>query len=129
MNNEKCTICLEDLKDNIIKLECDHSFHQLCIDESLSHSNNKCPLCRNVIIESDDDQDERDRMLDNLSTFHNRCYHTIDDISIIPYASFHYHHDHQVMRFHPLRDAYLIYDTLECLMRWDHMPIGSNISL
>lgn len=44
---EECSICLEDLEDNIMLLQCQHKFHNKCIRIV---RNGKCPLCRNNIV-------------------------------------------------------------------------------
>lgn len=47
--DEECPICLEELKNSeekmVIKTECGHKFHDICIKESLNTSD-KCPMCR-----------------------------------------------------------------------------------
>jgi len=52
----ECSICL----DNSIKLDyitpCNHSFHQICIEEWINSTNNNikyCPICREVILISE----------------------------------------------------------------------------
>ncbi len=46
--DEKCSICLENLKDNLKKTRCNHMFHKDCINEwVIPNSKNTCPLCRN----------------------------------------------------------------------------------
>jgi hypothetical protein len=49
-----CTICLDKINENNVKLICNHNFHKKCLDKWLS-INNSCPLCRcnvnsNIII-------------------------------------------------------------------------------
>jgi len=41
----ECSICLENIKDNMCKLKCGHSF---CVDcfSNLSRTSNSCALCR-----------------------------------------------------------------------------------
>jgi hypothetical protein len=47
----ECTICLLDYKEETKKAtECNHIFHQECIDRWLE-TNNTCPLCRHVLQE------------------------------------------------------------------------------
>ncbi len=50
LNNEICSICLEQfvINDKINKLDCEHMFHKECLDEWFI--NNNCPLCRKIII-------------------------------------------------------------------------------
>jgi uncharacterized short protein YbdD (DUF466 family) len=53
--SQKCSICMGDfckasIKDNIVRTECNHFFHQKCIDiwfDSSDDENHKrCPMCR-----------------------------------------------------------------------------------
>ena len=46
-SDESCSICLENYKknDTINILKCGHKYHEKCIDEWISTSDN-CPLCR-----------------------------------------------------------------------------------
>lgn len=43
--NNLCTICLEELRENKMKLECNHFFHKTCITKHLKIQNH-CPVCR-----------------------------------------------------------------------------------
>ena len=45
-----CSICLTDFinGDDVRKFQCNHVFHQLCIDNWL-HLYNTCPMCRQII--------------------------------------------------------------------------------
>ena len=48
----ECSICLEEIKDYVCILNCDHFFHYKCIREwAYINKNNNCPLCRKTIIE------------------------------------------------------------------------------
>ena len=40
-----CSICLEKLYSNIIRLNCNHYFHEKCIND-WQRRNNNCPICR-----------------------------------------------------------------------------------
>ena len=53
INNQECSICVEPLNNSFaIKLNCDHIFHDKCLQEWLKKSKNKdCPLCRMKIID------------------------------------------------------------------------------
>jgi len=46
-NNQHCSICLCNYKDNDIKktLSCEHVFHQSCISKLLE-SSEACPICK-----------------------------------------------------------------------------------
>jgi hypothetical protein len=45
-----CAICLERDGGRWKKLDCNHSFHQTCIDRYLSTTDNqRCPICRRPI--------------------------------------------------------------------------------
>lgn len=44
-----CSICLEDLNENIMALdECGHSYHTQCIENWLQY-NVTCPMCRKIV--------------------------------------------------------------------------------
>jgi len=45
----ECSICLDDIGDNKVKLDCNHHFHQNCIKSWYNRKHN-CPLCRKIII-------------------------------------------------------------------------------
>ena len=45
-----CCICLENISNKKIKLDCNHLFHYDCISKI---KNNKCPLCREKIFKAD----------------------------------------------------------------------------
>lgn len=53
-NYDICTICLQELKNKLIKTNCNHSFHKKCILKWYSATLIKglifnCPICRKVI--------------------------------------------------------------------------------
>jgi hypothetical protein len=49
-NQDKCIICLGDLKGYAYKLICDHLYHEECIVRWLNeNTNNNCPICRKPI--------------------------------------------------------------------------------
>lgn len=47
-SNMECSICLDPLDKNVVKLDnCNHMFHKKCIQKLINtNSNAKCPLCR-----------------------------------------------------------------------------------
>ena len=49
-NKINCSICMEQfkIKDKIMKLNCDHIFHDICLIKWLNNDNT-CPNCRNCI--------------------------------------------------------------------------------
>lgn len=53
--NERCTICLEDMKEDeeYFNIECKHIFHKNCLETYLKNYNHICPLCREDIGESE----------------------------------------------------------------------------
>ena len=67
MSCENCSICLSNMgKVNVCVLECGHQFHTTCI---IKCTNNKCPLCRDLILkeaEADDNNDDNESSLDNF---------------------------------------------------------------
>ena len=48
---DKCSICLDDMKINqeVIELQCNHIYHSNCINEYLTNYNYKCPCCKEEI--------------------------------------------------------------------------------
>jgi hypothetical protein len=49
MRDDECSICLEHYVGNVTistLLNCNHSFHTMCILKHMSTGNNTCPLCR-----------------------------------------------------------------------------------
>lgn len=53
-----CSICYDhmDTSKDYVKLQCSHDFHFKCIFELMSTNtsySNKCPLCRNSIVQED----------------------------------------------------------------------------
>lgn len=58
---ECCGICLEYLNNNIENLQCNHTFHTVCITKlkkSNCKSKYKCPICRNPFKNINKDQDQ-----------------------------------------------------------------------
>jgi len=51
-DDNKCPICLENMQTNV-SLYCNHSMCIECFLKSLIHLNAKCPLCRDMITESE----------------------------------------------------------------------------
>ena len=46
---DDCTICMTtNYCDVWVKLDCNHTFHECCIDKAYDY-NKKCPLCRENI--------------------------------------------------------------------------------
>lgn len=43
---EECSICLDDIKEEIYITKCNHTFHNKCIIELKNNNINKCPCCR-----------------------------------------------------------------------------------
>lgn len=44
-----CSICLSDISENKIILNCEHEFHFNCLNEWINR-NNSCPLCRKTTV-------------------------------------------------------------------------------
>jgi len=57
-----CVICLSDTDSSDYQLYCKHIYHNNCIQEV---KNNKCPLCREYIINDIDDSDNGSEYIDN----------------------------------------------------------------
>jgi hypothetical protein len=45
-NPDVCSICLEELREHILKTECNHSFHKECFEPLIQIGNAICPICR-----------------------------------------------------------------------------------
>jgi hypothetical protein len=46
--SDSCSICLEDLEDDLVYTLCGHTYHKKCISRWQKNKNN-CPLCRKKI--------------------------------------------------------------------------------
>ncbi len=50
-----CSICIETLdKTATTILSCGHIFHMTCLNKWINSNHNTCPLCRNMVIKSDE---------------------------------------------------------------------------
>jgi hypothetical protein len=47
--NTICSICLDYITNDYKKTNCNHIFHNQCLDKWFEH-NNTCPLCRQCIL-------------------------------------------------------------------------------
>lgn len=64
--DEQCPICLKELvKDETVKLPCDHKFHSVCILPWLKMVNT-CPVCRLELPTDDPDYEEYRRQKEQL---------------------------------------------------------------
>jgi len=67
-HSEKCVICLDDYyyNNNVVKLECEHKYHQICIEKWLMEKT-ICPLCKYNVLSSNDDEslDDNPEHVDN----------------------------------------------------------------
>ena len=57
IKENECSICHEQLMQDVNVLPCSHRFHNECI-ESWITSHNSCPLCRAPIVEPEEAEDE-----------------------------------------------------------------------
>jgi hypothetical protein len=48
----KCTICLEEMRSNLVALSCGHCFHHCCVRQHLERKS-FCPNCRKISDRSD----------------------------------------------------------------------------
>jgi hypothetical protein len=47
--NSSCSICYDNISNNIVSLKCNHHYHLICIYNLIKQKksySNKCPLCR-----------------------------------------------------------------------------------
>ncbi len=49
--NNTCSICLNDLENDLITLPCKHTFHQSCMDQWKTYQEN-CPYCRTSLVQN-----------------------------------------------------------------------------
>ena len=47
--NDDCSICINELDNNVVKTKCNHFYHKDCINELINHGHDKCPYCRNEL--------------------------------------------------------------------------------
>lgn len=64
-----CNICLSDyeLREEILRLPCNHCFHKECISNWLQKENVKCPMCRKDCRDNNNKNDKKDIINDNVS--------------------------------------------------------------
>jgi hypothetical protein len=70
INTNKCSICLENLNINCVKISCKHEFHIECINTwctTLANRQHTCPDCREVFIL------DNDKTINDIKLF-NRLY-------------------------------------------------------
>ena len=65
-----CAICLDatDAARNFVSLDCGHQFHFACIMGNMAnggYNRNQCPMCRGVVVQEYDVQNENDRQNEN----------------------------------------------------------------
>ena len=94
-DNDNCSICLEEIKENeiVTKLECNHVFHEECINEWANVSGKQrqdnmiweCPLCRYTIRSDNPMEMETDtiRYLTLVKFKRDRCF-----IMIVTFTDF-----------------------------------------
>jgi hypothetical protein len=77
-NNEKlnkCCICLDNITNiKTIKFGCNHQFHSNCILDWIKRDNNRCPLCREIIIDESLFKVYREANTNNMSYYHVTYY-------------------------------------------------------
>ena len=54
-NDYNCCICYDtsEIDDNILTLQCNHSFHRVCLQHHTQTNNNICPMCRGELTTDD----------------------------------------------------------------------------
>lgn len=58
-----CSICIDTIDSNLYVTDCEHKFHQECIETHVIYSNDqvKCPICRTILFKKTyDDNYNRD---------------------------------------------------------------------
>ncbi len=49
--NNTCSICLNDLENDLTTLFCNHTFHKSCMDQWIKYQE-RCPYCRTSLIQN-----------------------------------------------------------------------------
>ena len=67
-NNNTCSICLDNMSENKVKLNCDcnYFYHQNCIDR-WKEIRNECPICKKVLDNDEPDENEMNEI--NINEF------------------------------------------------------------
>lgn len=79
----QCVICMDIITDtNKVVLSCNHEYHASCMMENVVHSNNTCPLCREVVSKQayqlpDLNEDTSISLI--KTTFHDEFEHIAND--------------------------------------------------
>ena len=73
MTTEECPICFEELTNDILVTECNHSFHKECISFL---ENNACPICR---AESENIKNTMTTVMEKMDTICDSIKLLIDD--------------------------------------------------
>ena len=53
MEDNNCSICLQELLDHTVTTVCDHQYHRICLGDWVNSTNimkNTCPYCRKRIV-------------------------------------------------------------------------------
>ena len=62
LSNTECPICYDDmdLLKNCVTTECGHKFHCSCLMKNAANNGFSCPMCRNVMAEKPEEEDDSD---------------------------------------------------------------------
>ena len=52
IDEEVCSICYDSLENNIVEIECGHTYHTNCIVKWFRTGNKNCPLCNDTTIDT-----------------------------------------------------------------------------
>lgn len=48
----QCSICLDDMDEHVVRLNCGHTFHRTCVTTWLVTKSQTCPLCKQQLTEA-----------------------------------------------------------------------------
>ena len=85
--SDPCSICLEELNHDFVKLSCNHTFHKKCINDALYvhidlDSIKPCPYCRNELNNTDK------KNIITGEQFAQEMYHITEDIQWVDAYNF-----------------------------------------
>lgn len=75
-DGRQCSICFEPMADDCLNLTCNHTFHRHCITRWLRR-HSTCPNCRAPLMESEEEQSERQETNRGINFIHRIHLQTI----------------------------------------------------
>lgn len=72
--DQTCSICMDNVGNSGLSLNCKHNFHEHCL-RSWLEINNRCPICRKEFSEADlhdNKQDNKDELFEQIRNYFNQ---------------------------------------------------------